>query len=265
MKIYPNNTTTHFFTYLSKEINLDGQWSVALTEIQIPHTFQHFSNKELDRFLTLYTATYEAADTTQGIIVNGIYESRKPTSPDPVQSKVGYVKKGVYKTIDNLLDELNSIEDHKDHIKFEITPGSYIILKQTCQCFLHTISMSNTLRDILGFENSNILVPRDTNLEAERPANLNAALPNILMVYTEILEHSTTGDIETPLLRSVPLSHERYSYNNLVVKNFSPAMYIPLLTTTFRTIEIDIRDQFGTPVAFDFGTLTVTLHFKRNY
>lgn len=46
MHVYPDNTTTHFSTYLPQQINLDGAWSVALTEIQIPMTMYHINKKK---------------------------------------------------------------------------------------------------------------------------------------------------------------------------------------------------------------------------
>ena len=41
MNVYPDNMTTHFSTYLPQQIDLDGEWSVALAEIQIPTTMHH--------------------------------------------------------------------------------------------------------------------------------------------------------------------------------------------------------------------------------
>ena len=48
-----------------------------------------------------------------------------------------------------------------------------------------------------------------------------------------------------------------------LMKHFSFPNYISLRRTNFRTIEIDIRDHLGKKIPFEFGTLTVTLHFKR--
>jgi len=74
-----------------------------------------------------------------------------------------------------------------------------------------------------------------------------------------------TGDVRTPLLRIVPIeirSHN-YEFGANLVKHFSFPNYIALQRTNFRTIEIDIRDHLENKIPFEFGTLTVTLHFKR--
>ena len=43
MYVFPENKITHFTIQLLQNIYLHGKWSVALCEIQIPHTFQHIS------------------------------------------------------------------------------------------------------------------------------------------------------------------------------------------------------------------------------
>jgi len=90
-------------------------------------------------------------------------------------------------------------------------------------------------------------------------------IPDKMFVYCDICEPYITGDVRTPLLRIVPVeirSHN-YAFGANLVKHFSFPNYIPMRRTNFRTIEIDIRDHLGKKIPFEFGTLTVTLHFKR--
>ena len=46
LHLYPNNTLTHFTTQLAKDIDLQGQWEVGLSEIQYPHTWHNMSDNE---------------------------------------------------------------------------------------------------------------------------------------------------------------------------------------------------------------------------
>lgn len=73
------------------------------------------------------------------------------------------------------------------------------------------------------------------------------------------------GDALAPLLKIVNIDASQYYYGNSIVKRFTPATYMPLLNNNFQTIDIDIRNQFGKSIAFEFGTLTVTLQFRREY
>ena len=82
-------------------------------------------------------------------------------------------------------------------------------------------------------------------------------------MYSDTCVPYITRDVHTTLIRIVPLNMSDYKYGSIGIKNFTTPIYIPLLSTTFQSITIDIKDQDGNPIAFDYGTLTVTLHFKR--
>ena len=97
------------------------------------------------------------------------------------------------------------------------------------------------------------------------PYCLWRAIPDKMFVYCDICAPYIIGDVRTPLLRIIPIeirSHN-YAFGANLMKHFSFPNYIPLQRTNFRTIEIDIRDHFGNKIPFEFGTLIVTLHFKR--
>ena len=47
IKYFPENKTTSFCTQLPKSIHLDGEWSVALTEIQYPGSIINVSNDDV--------------------------------------------------------------------------------------------------------------------------------------------------------------------------------------------------------------------------
>lgn len=102
-------------------------------------------------------------------------------------------------------------------------------------------------------------------LAPDLPCSLARGLPDQLFVYCDICEPYVTGDVHSPLLRVVSLRHTsgEYSFGCNTEKYFAPPNYIPLRATCFRTVEIDIRDQTGKRIPFEFGTLTVTLHFRR--
>ncbi|XP_011685688.1 PREDICTED: uncharacterized protein LOC105448679 [Wasmannia auropunctata] len=70
------------------------------------------------------------------------------------------------------------------------------------------------------------------------------------------IDEEHESDVQTPLLRTVPLDIESYVYGSIKYKSFSTGRYIPLLHTALQTIEIDIRDEFGHAIPFEYGTLT---------
>lgn len=252
MQFYPNNTTTKFTTYLAKNLELQGDWLVALTEIQIPLTFQHINSHHPDRYVQVQ---HEYIDQTEN--------DERPTT------SISYVTPGIYKDVEIFVDEINELSCMKNHFSLILSRGGRATIKRTCEesevCknIHHTLTMAPALKKILGFP----VETGDQNLavvNSDQPAQLSNNIPDMFMIYSDIIEPYAVGDVQAKLLRSVPLNHHQCAYNTIFVKTFSSPIYIPVLTNTFRTIDIDIRDQFGESIPFDRGTLTVTLHFKRS-
>jgi hypothetical protein len=52
-------------------------------------------------------------------------------------------------------------------------------------------------------------------------------------------------------------------HGDMINKSFEHLKYVPIQITNFDTVEIDIRNGFGESVAFESGSLEVTLHFRR--
>ena len=52
--------TTHFITYLPQQIDLDGEWCIALTDIQIPMSMYHIKNLPDRRVVTKVLNLFEA-------------------------------------------------------------------------------------------------------------------------------------------------------------------------------------------------------------
>lgn len=98
-----------------------------------------------------------------------------------------------------------------------------------------------------------------------QPASLTRAIPTQIFVYSDICEPAIVGDTHAPLLRIVNINAREFKFGSTIVKSFAPVHYVPVLRNRFQTIDIDIRDQFGKPIPFEFGTLTLVLHFKREF
>lgn len=253
--VFPDNVATHFTTQLPQNFCLHGDWCVGLTEIQIPHTFQHISVDESEGIVCIRTSKRSGANDLR---------------PEMDKETFGRIKSGVYCDVSSLLQEINNLSNVKDHLQFEIQSGGYVQVRclctKDCPTYSHTFILSEKLVKILGLERSRVIScdgKRESYIIGNRPANLANGLPAVLMVYSNICQPYVTGDVRTSLLRAVSLNLRDYVYGGVEIKNFSPPMYLPLLSSSFQSIEIDIRSEHGLPIPFDYGTLTVTLHFKR--
>ena len=100
-------------------------------------------------------------------------------------------------------------------------------------------------------------------MAADRPLHILNAIRRQLFVYTDISEPVIVGDSRTSLLRIVPVNLRNYTFGSNQYQTFAPVKYIPLKTDNFSTITIDIRDDVGEKIPFEFGTLIATLHFRK--
>lgn len=251
MLYFPDNTTTRFTTHLSREISLTGQWAVGLSEIHIPCTIVHLQHNET-------TIKW------------------RPRNETALQS--GKIPYGLYKNYEEIISNINKLDGIREAgIQIVNAKGAngYVAIasEQRESNQRNTLRIPNKIQRILGLDMINgdwetskgvhLLVEQSTQRQGLTPACIYRALPDQLYVYTDLCVPYTVGDTQAALLRIVSMDTAHYTYGSTQVKHFSPPNYHPLLNNCFRSIEIDIRDHLGKPVAFEYGTLTVTLHFKR--
>lgn len=253
-KYYPNNSTGHFVTKLPRHIELTGQWSVALVDIHIPLTFSTVP-KQVEERRVMYSRWERSDPPADGEVVLVVDEGEFLISP------------GVYSSLDLLIEELNEYSE-ETHINFSLNNGSYVRAETVCiGCTgkVHSFELSRCLRRILGFEDGKTTKfdLQQDRVDGNTPGDIYSNVPTNLLVYADICQPYITGDVYTRLLRNVALDQTLYRYGGIASKSFSQPIYVPLICPTFETIEIDIRSPTGQTIPFDYGTLTVTLHFRK--
>jgi len=73
---------------------------------------------------------------------------------------------------------------------------------------------------------------------------------NYLMVYCDLLEHVPLGNTNAPLLRIVDATG---AHGDIIHRTFDEPRFIPVKKKKFDSIEFDIRDDLGLPIAFESG------------
>lgn len=241
---YPENTTSCYTTKLPREISLQGKWEVALQEMCIPLAFLNFSNNER---VSLY-------------FYNLILD-RKKVDKDFHQT---FPPKS-YVDLKSLVSDLNVFFETR-HIAINILPNEFVEIVTTCKAcdYYHEIRMSNTMLSVLGFKDSEkIVLQTESRIQGIYPGDIMNSLPREAFIYASVCEPHIVGNVQTPLLRSFPLRYRKGKFGDLQNMVFGTPNYIPILTNSFRTIEIDIRDRFGNNLPFENGLSTATLHFRR--
>ena len=83
-----------------------------------------------------------------------------------------------------------------------------------------------------------------------------------MYVYCDIAAHTAVGDTKAPLLRVCNVTGK---HGDIVRITYSHPHYVPLARRDFDTIEININNELGHSIPFEFGKSVVTLHFRRRH
>ena len=113
---YPNNTLSSFTNFLPEQINLDGEWEVAITELSYPSLYQNITE---GKFFYLDEAT-----------------------PDTKPSDYYTLDPGLYPSISDIVNEMNRKIQERE--KYEKTPIKLHVNKIT-----QRISLSDTKAALL--------------------------------------------------------------------------------------------------------------------
>ena len=113
----------------------------------------------------------------------------------------------------------------------------------------NVVTMSSDLASIIGFS------PRQLTFTKERKYKGKVAMDpyrgfNSLYVYCDAAEARPVGDIKAPLLRVVDAAG---NFCDLFHRLYTTPQYDPVSRKEFNTVEIDIRDNTGRSVPFEFG------------
>jgi hypothetical protein len=230
---YPENTTACFKTKLSDRIDLDGEYEVGLAQLNYPHSWFNFNNKN-----EKYYMSYEPDDESEPVLC--IFASGQFSNA---------------KIMARVLSDSMSIGDIN---------GAAFIWDPWKRKMVMTITntrgsfrMSEALAEFLGYDGTQSYIVG--NHIAERTFDLNRNL-RLLYLYSDIVSYSLVGDTKAPLIRACFTEGE---FGEMIQTTFTHPHYVPLSRTNFETIEININNELGKPMPFEFGKSVVTLHFRR--
>jgi hypothetical protein len=241
--MYQTNTVARFKTRLFEAVELQGEYEIALKEIQFPISFYNVSDGDytVDVLLNLRPPNDENLTTVHG----------NPT--------VLSIPKGYYSNVQHILHQLNNINLVSQNVQFKY--NQLIGRVEVVQSGALRINLSPKLRAILGFNTTGEEYIAEGT--APNPVNLNANVPNQLYVHCDVVEPQLIGHSTERLLQTVGIE-DVGKFGRLFVQSFDNPEYVPLLKTHFHTIEIDIRScDRALPAPFEYGPSVVKVHIRR--
>jgi len=230
------NKTSSFTVNLPYEIDLHGEWEVALVNVLYPTSW--YNVYEGNRKVRIYKAKKQDRDD-------------QPPKCDEYQDyelNIDY-----YKSVDEILTQLNlylrnftkkrpaSFKMSRDFLYFDANGERASLL------------MAEDLADMLGNDSNFFRKPVTARLQP------SLIMQNLYVYTDDLIEPQIVGDVRAELLCVIP-AEER----TLKSAIYTPQdlHYLPVVRNNFSSIKIDIRDVRGNHVPFSSGHSVVKLHFR---
>ena len=245
---FPDKTLSSFTNFLPEQLNLDGQWEVAISETSYPSMYQN---------------------VTQGKFM--FFDKKLSKS-----SEFYYLEPGLYPSFTDIVDAMNILIQEKHNHSENCIKVKVSQRKQTVENYLANEApgfafLSTDLGQIFG---SNVGNEVGVMLRGKGPHKPEFAYDIVrihsLMIYTDMIEYNIVGYTNAPLLRcflfisrlksGAILNTGQY----LNYQTFSNLQFKPLLKNSFHSIHIDLRDTSGEKIPFvSVGFIRLVLMFRK--
>jgi hypothetical protein len=235
MDHYPNNSPSHFYVRLPQTVTLPQDYEVALTEIQFASQYENVM--EDDVYFDIHAYISIEADTA--------LKSKK--------LKRFTVPCGQYASNQELIEVLNTLTPQVMFHYNTVTKKARVRLHDTVY-----VDFSPRLQNILGLPTSWMSAVASAHGIGNHAMSINADFKSIF-VYCDVVAPRPVGDVNVPLLRTLPPIYER---NEIVHHIFTRPYYMPLKYFNFGIIEVRLTTDRGLDVNFKGGLTIATLHFR---
>ena len=284
IKVHPDNTLAHYITDLPQRISMSGEWECGLAEFQYPHTWYNvreddtwfYLNERIPVGLTPCTKIEAGYYRSPDVLLNHVNKALKRMSTDKTRAKMSYSNITQKMTL-HMSPGTDFSMPYQSSMGTILGFSPSLVISpardRDTRVYTHPRVGEETNRAYppeLGLTPSATVTlppekpkttgsPYSFRQEATTVVNMNQGFDTIY-VYTDVVESRIVGDSLVPLFRCLPV---RGGHGTTVSDRFTNVHYVPLLRKEFGTIEVDIRDDTGRRVPFEYGRVTVTLHFRR--
>ena len=248
-KDFTENTNDSFKVKLETSLKLDGRrHEVGLADIIFPTSWHNMTTGQMAILTT---------------VENSGFFKRK-------QTKL-CIPLGMYTSLEQVLAELAKVVSSSPYpnvVKFESHPIRNAV-SVTIQDSAHDqqVVMSDDLCQMLGFKEGRTLL---------KGVNWGDGSPDItrghssLWIYTNLVANRRVVNTSAQLLRIVPVNtlatlQGKRKDAAINYHDFKNIQYVPASDLDTELIEVDIRRDDGTPVAFKGGKVVLNVHIRDKF
>ena len=228
-ELFPDNTLSSFTNFLPEQLNLEGQWEVAISEISYPLMYQNITEGKFKFFeekLSKSTSTYN-------------------------------LEPGLYTSITDIVEAMNRlIQERNNHnetcitVKVSRKTRKVVILLANDSSGLAFCStdLGHIFGNNVGNEFGVLMIGKGPH---EPEFAYDIVRIHSLMICSDLVEYSIVGDTKAPLLRCFPFISKLKGGDIITTgqymnyQTFINLQFRPLLKNSFHSIHIDLRDTSG--------------------
>ena len=236
--VYPDNSLSSFTNFLPEQVNLDGDWEVALMEILYPSLYHNVTDG---------TFRYKEDKSDKDI---GEYE----------------IPAGLYTSLDHILQAMEDVSTKSMKMTWNVNNSTQKVEITLPSPHSGLVISSPDIAHILGFPQSFVVLGA-TPFISLFPIDIIRV--HSLMLYTDIIAHGVIGDTTAPLLRCFPFiskikGDELSTTQFMNYRCFENLLFKKLSKKNFHSISIDLRDTTGKQIPFaGVGITRLTLLFRK--
>ena len=226
-ELFPNNALSFFTNFLPEQVNLEGQWENAISEISYPPMYQNKTDGKFKFFverLPKFTSTYN-------------------------------LEHCLYTSITDIAEDMNTLfQERNNHNEICITAKvsrrtQKVVIKlandSSGLAFCST-DLGHIFGNNVGNEFGVLMIGKGPH-EPEFAYEIVRILS--LMIYSNLVEYNIVDDTKAPLLRCFPFISKLKGGDIITTgqymnyQTFSNLQFRPLLKNFFHSIHIDLETQ----------------------
>lgn len=241
-KFFPDNTLTSYTTKLQNQIDLDGLYEVAMTEIIFPFNWTQLLQGKI---------SVGKINDNESVFTLDLSKMKANTNKDLadiINKEINYHRSSLKSSSTDEPISFKSIFNYNTQsLKFNcnIDKDSFIEFDKDAWDYFGTRYARNEGKSFVSMKNRINII---NNI-------------NMIYIYSDICSYQYVGDTFAPLLNVVAVP-SNVKYGDYIVINYSTPHYIPVISNVLDTIEINLRSDIGDFIHFDSGKVLIKLHFR---
>lgn len=235
LHLYPWKTMSNFRVKLSRRLYMKGTWECACVRFSFTNSLCTFNRPQ-----EVYMTETDLVGETEARLTDVLIAPQRFLSTEHLINVINETVKQEVSVGDNDVHPSLTLDkyDRVKRVFGRINDKKY------------HLELSPTLDLLLGLQRDGF--------------HFLDAYKTDLYVYVDCIKSRIVGDVNAPLLTTIDIGNRRMVPGEQTIVNITKPEYTPVSNSEVDEIEVQILDDTGRTPAFDFGVVSLTLHFRES-